>query len=103
MSEHFIGAVMSHHNDRCPYLFISYTNGLITTHHYTTSWHMKRFFDGPVGETAFEEREALMADMAHLRTEYERYGVTDGSQDVGGTGGLLFRERERLFNILLSL
>jgi hypothetical protein len=71
--------------------------------HHTGRAHMKRLFDGPVGETEFEEREALMADMAHLRTEYTRYGVSNESQDVGGTGGVLFRERERLFLIQLSL
>lgn len=74
----------------------------IPSHH--TNWRdMKRFTDGPMGETLAEEKQALFDDMRHLRAQYQRYGVTDASTNLGGVGGLLLRERERLFQIGLGM
>jgi hypothetical protein len=64
---------------------------------------MKRFFDGPLGETIIEERNALFVDMRHLSAECERYGVSDNATNAGGVAGLMFRERERLLTILQTL
>lgn len=65
---------------------------------------MKRFFDGMPGETPDEERLALMADIVHLREQCKRYECDKGLDDVvGGVGGLLMREKVRLFDIYRNM
>ena len=59
---------------------------------------MKRFTDGVCGESLVEEREALVADMKHLREQCERCGYSDES----GAGAVMSLERSRLFHILCT-
>jgi hypothetical protein len=63
---------------------------------------MKHFTDGKTNETPEQEFEALMADIEHLRSQFNRYG-RDESRDMGGVAGVLMREKTRLFNILHGL
>jgi hypothetical protein len=64
---------------------------------------MKRFTTGPPNETPEEERIALMADIVHLREQSKRYSSDEGDVEVGGIGGLLMREKTRLFNMLHNM
>jgi hypothetical protein len=64
---------------------------------------MKHFTDGQTGETPEQEREALMADIVHLREQCVRYGCEDGSSELGGVQGLMLREKTRLLTLLQSM
>lgn len=70
------------------------TNSTYDTH----TVMMKHFTEGGCVETRFEEKEALMADMKHLREQCER----DGYDNDTGAGAMLSLERSRLFHILCT-
>lgn len=50
-----------------------------------------------------DERDELRRDIKHLQTQCDQNGCDDKRMDRGGTLGLLVREKERLFNILLAM
>jgi len=67
---------------------------------------MKHFTDGKTSETPEEEREALMADIVHLREQCKRYRPEEGpngSTELGGVLGLMVSEKTRLLNILQGM
>ena len=64
---------------------------------------MNRLMGNEACETLEEEREALRIDLKHLQKQCVRYGCEEGPAELGGLGGLLFREKTRLFNIYHSM
>jgi hypothetical protein len=50
-----------------------------------------------------DERDELRRDIKHLQTQCDQNGCDDKRMDRGGTLGLLVREKELLFNILLAM
>jgi hypothetical protein len=47
-----------------------------------------------------EDREILICDIEHLRVQCARYGCEQTAEDVAGIGGLMYREKTRLYAIL---
>jgi hypothetical protein len=47
-----------------------------------------------------DDRELLMGDIEHLRVQCKRHGCEETAEDIAGIGGLMFREKTRLYSIL---